>query len=249
MWSVGPNLAETLFDAGLRKATVQQFQASYDQTVANYRQTVLTAFQQVEDNLAAMRILSETVEQQDAAVRSAERGLREATVRYSAGLDPWLNVLNAQTLLLASRQTAVNYCSQRMIASVQLIKALAAAGTDRARFAENTAAPLKNRVGVVSPGASRSQTTPGGSPAAGQKPGPTIVCGGFWVWLRVNPAQPDRRRHAIERQHIRRRPVIHLVLLAIRRTASKLRTIISSSRVFTRSSFQKKPCRSCTHSK
>jgi NodT family efflux transporter outer membrane factor (OMF) lipoprotein len=124
VWSVGPNLAETLFDAGLRKATVQQFQASYDQTVANYRQTVLTAFQQVEDNLAAMRILSETVEQQDAAVRSAERGLREATVRYSAGLDPWLNVLNAQTLLLASRQTAVNYCSQRMIASVQLIKAL-----------------------------------------------------------------------------------------------------------------------------
>ena len=67
-WSVGPALSETLFDAGLRKATVQQFQALYDQSVANYRQTVLTAFQQVEDNLAALRILSTEIQQQDAAI-------------------------------------------------------------------------------------------------------------------------------------------------------------------------------------
>ena len=67
-WSVGPSLAETIFDAGLRRATVQQFQANYDQTVANYRQTVLTAFQQVEDNLASLRILSQAIDQQNAAV-------------------------------------------------------------------------------------------------------------------------------------------------------------------------------------
>ena len=123
-WSVGPSLAETIFDAGLRKATVQQFQATYDQTVANYRQTVLTAFQQVEDNLAAVRILSQDIQQQDAAVQSARRSLQEATVRYEAGLDPYLNVIAAQTVVLNDQQTAVNFRMQQMVASVQLIKAL-----------------------------------------------------------------------------------------------------------------------------
>ena len=105
-WSVGPSLAETIFDAGLRKATVQQYRAAYDQTVANYQQTVLTAFQQVEDNLAALRILSQDIEQQDAAVEAASRSLQEATVRYKAGLDPYLNVIAAQTVLLNDEQTA-----------------------------------------------------------------------------------------------------------------------------------------------
>jgi len=123
-WSVGPTLAETIFDAGLRKATVQQFQASYDQTVANYRQATLTAFQEVEDNLAALRILSQDIQQQDAAVQSAQRSLQEATVRYRAGIDPYLNVLTAQTVLLSDQQTAVNFRMQQMVASVQLIKAL-----------------------------------------------------------------------------------------------------------------------------
>src|ERR1700686_2731621 len=85
VWSAGPTLAETLFDAGLRRATVQQFQAAFDLAVANYRQTVLTAFQQVEDNLAALRILSQEIRQQDAAVRSAQRNLQSATQRYQAG--------------------------------------------------------------------------------------------------------------------------------------------------------------------
>jgi len=123
-WSVGPSLAETIFDAGLRRATVQQFQATYDQTVANYRQTVLTAFQQVEDNLAAVRILSLDIEQQDAAVQSAQRSLQEATVRYQAGIDPYLNVITAQTIALNDQQTALNFRMQQMVASVQLIKAL-----------------------------------------------------------------------------------------------------------------------------
>ena len=121
---MGPSLAETIFDAGLRKATVQQYRATYDQTVANYRQTALTAFQQVEDNLAALRILSQDIDQQDAAVQAAARSLQEAEVRYKAGLDPYLNVITAQTVLLTDQQTAVNFRMQQMVASVQLIKAL-----------------------------------------------------------------------------------------------------------------------------
>ncbi len=124
IWSVGPSLAETLFDAGLRKATVQQYQATYDQTVANYRETVLTAFQQVEDNLAALRILTQVIEQQDSAIESAGRSLQEAEVRYKAGLDPYLNVITAQTVLLTDQQAAVTFRMQRIVASVQLIKAL-----------------------------------------------------------------------------------------------------------------------------
>ena len=123
-WSVGPSLAETIFDAGLRKATVQQYRATYDQTVANYQQTALTAFQQVEDNLAALRILSQDIDQQDAAVQAAARSLQEAEVRYKAGLDPYLNVITAQTVLLTDQQAAVNFRMQQMVASVQLIKAL-----------------------------------------------------------------------------------------------------------------------------
>ena len=124
VWSVGPSLAETLFDAGLRRATVEQYQAAYDQAVANYRQTVLAAFEQVEDNLAALRILSQAIAQQDAAIQSAARSLREATVRYRAGIDPYLNVIAAQTVLLADQQTDVNLETQRMVAKVQLIRAL-----------------------------------------------------------------------------------------------------------------------------
>jgi NodT family efflux transporter outer membrane factor (OMF) lipoprotein len=124
IWSVGPGLAQTIFDGGLRKATVQQFQASYDQTVATYRETVLTAFQQVEDNLASLRILAQVIEQQDGAIESAGRSLEEAEVRYNAGLDPYLNVIAAQTVLLNDQETAVNFRMQRMLASVQLIKAL-----------------------------------------------------------------------------------------------------------------------------
>lgn len=124
LWSVGPSVAETIFDAGLRRATVRQYRAQYDESVANYRQTVLTAFQQVEDNLAALRILSQSIGQQDAAVEAASRSLREATIRYQAGVDPYLNVIVAQTTLLNDQQAAINFRAQEMVASVQLIKAL-----------------------------------------------------------------------------------------------------------------------------
>jgi len=132
-WSAGPALAETLFDAGLRRATVQQSRAFYDRNVANYRQTVLTAFQQVEDNLAALRILSREIRQKDTAVNSAERNLESATQRYQAGIDPYLNVITAQTTLLTNQQTAVNLRRDQMTASVQLIEALGG-GRDAAQL-------------------------------------------------------------------------------------------------------------------
>jgi NodT family efflux transporter outer membrane factor (OMF) lipoprotein len=123
-FSVGPSLAETLFDGGARRATLQQAQANYDQTVATYRQTVLTAFQQVEDNLAALRILSQEVQQQDTAVKSSEKNLSLASQRYKVGIDPYLNVITAQATLLANQRTALNLRMEQMTASVQLIEAL-----------------------------------------------------------------------------------------------------------------------------
>jgi NodT family efflux transporter outer membrane factor (OMF) lipoprotein len=132
-WSVGPALAETLFDAGLRKATVAQFQANYDATVATYRGTVLSAFQQVEDNLASLRVLSQEIAQQDAAVAAAQKFLDIATDRYKLGLDPYLDVLTAQTTLLSNQQTAVQLRLQQVSASVQLIEALGG-GWDRSQL-------------------------------------------------------------------------------------------------------------------
>jgi len=123
-FSIGPAAAETLFDAGLRRATVMQFRAQYDETVANYRQAVLTAFQQVEDNLASLRVLSVEIQHQDAAVKSAERNLALATDRYKLGLDPYLNVITAQTSLLSNQEAAVTLRIQQMTASNGLIEAL-----------------------------------------------------------------------------------------------------------------------------
>ena len=135
-WSVGPSLAETLFDAGLRRATVQQYEAAYQQTVANYRQTVLTAFQQVEDNLAALRILSTQVQQQDAAIKASARYLAIATDRYRLGLDPYLDVITAQTVLLSNQQTAATLRMQQLTDSVQLIEALGG-GWDASQLPSN----------------------------------------------------------------------------------------------------------------
>jgi NodT family efflux transporter outer membrane factor (OMF) lipoprotein len=123
-WSVGAGLAQSIFDAGLRRATVQQFRAAYDNTVATYRQTVLTAFQQVEDDLATLKTLAHQIAQQETAVKSSERYLDLATVRYTSGVDSYLNVITAQTTLLVNRQTLVNLRIQQMTASVQLVEAV-----------------------------------------------------------------------------------------------------------------------------
>ena len=103
---------------------MEQYRAQYDESVANYRETVLTAFQQVEDNLASLRILSVEIQQQNAAVTSAERNLSLATDRYKLGIDPYLNVITAQTTLLGAQQTAVNLHIQQMTSSVSLVEAL-----------------------------------------------------------------------------------------------------------------------------
>jgi NodT family efflux transporter outer membrane factor (OMF) lipoprotein len=124
VWSVGAGLTETIFDAGLRKATVEQYRATYEGTVATYRQTVLTAFQQVEDDLASLRILSRQIQQQDTAVKAAERYLNLAMHRYKLGIDSYLNVIVAQATYLSNRQTLVNLRAQQMAASVQLVEAI-----------------------------------------------------------------------------------------------------------------------------
>jgi NodT family efflux transporter outer membrane factor (OMF) lipoprotein len=132
-WSIGPSLSETIFDAGLRRATVLQYEATYNADIASYRQTVLAAFQQVEDNLAAVRILSKQIQEQQAAELSAERYLELAKARYYTGVDTYLNVLVAQTTLLSSQQTLASLRIQVMTDSVQLIEALGG-GWDRSQL-------------------------------------------------------------------------------------------------------------------
>jgi len=154
VWSVGPSLTETIFDAGLRRATVQQLQAAYDSTVANYRNTVLTAFQQVEDNISELRILSVELGQQDTAVNSANRNLQLATDRYRLGIDPYLNVITAQTTLLSNQQTDLNLRILQMTTSVQLVKALGGGW---------------NVTQVPAPAQLISKTLPSPQPASNQK--------------------------------------------------------------------------------
>ena len=123
-WSVGSSASEIIFDAGLRKATVAQYTATYNADVANYRETVLTAFQQVEDYVATLRVTSQQIQQEDTAVKSAQRYLDIATTRYETGLDPYLNVVSAQTTLLNDQQTQVTLRMSEMTAAVQLVQAL-----------------------------------------------------------------------------------------------------------------------------
>jgi NodT family efflux transporter outer membrane factor (OMF) lipoprotein len=123
-WSVGPQLAETLFDAGRRRAQVDLAQAAYDATVANYRQTVLTSFQQVEDNLAALRVLANEARAENEAVQAAERSLAISTYQYKAGTVSYLQVITSQTIALQDEVSAVNILTRRMVASVLLIEAL-----------------------------------------------------------------------------------------------------------------------------
>jgi outer membrane protein TolC len=121
---VGPQLAETLYDAGRRRATVGQTLAAYDATVANYRQTVLTAFQQVEDNLAALRVLEKEAQAEDEAVKAAQNSLDISTYQYKAGTVNYLTVITEQAILLQDQVQALNILTRRMSASVLLVEAL-----------------------------------------------------------------------------------------------------------------------------
>jgi NodT family efflux transporter outer membrane factor (OMF) lipoprotein len=123
-WSLGASASQTIFDGGLRRATVAQYAALYRADVAAYRQTVLTAFQQVEDSLATLRITSQQVGRQEAAVDAATRYLRIATARYETGLAPYLDVVTAQGVLLTDQQTLVTLRVTEVTAAVQLVQAL-----------------------------------------------------------------------------------------------------------------------------
>jgi len=123
-WSIGATLVQTIFDAGRRKSTVEGTEANYDLTVANYRQTVLTAFQQVEDNLAALRILAQEQRQQNLATTAAQRSLDLTFNRYRGGITTYIDVIVAQNALLANQRAEIIVRTTRMTSSVLLIKAL-----------------------------------------------------------------------------------------------------------------------------
>jgi len=123
-WSLGPSASQLLWDNGRRRGITEEAQASYDVTVANYRQSVLSAFENVEDNLSALRYLEQESREQDAAVGYAERSLQLAQNRYQGGITTYLEVITAQAVALNNERTAVGLQIRRMTASVALIQAL-----------------------------------------------------------------------------------------------------------------------------
>ncbi len=123
-WAVGPTFSETLFDNGRRRAVVRITAADYEETVANYRQTTLTAFQQVEDNLAALRILATEAQQQHQTTQAAEQSLSLFNIRYQGGVDTFLQVVTSQTAALSNQRNDIDILRRRLDASVLLIKAL-----------------------------------------------------------------------------------------------------------------------------
>lgn len=124
LWAVGPTLSETLFDAGRRRSASEQALAAYDETVANYRQTSLTAFQQVEDNLTALRVLNTEATHQRQATKSAQGAQQIFNNRYVGGIDTYLQVVTAQTTALINERNDIDIMRRQMDASVLLIKAL-----------------------------------------------------------------------------------------------------------------------------
>ncbi len=124
VWSLGASLSQTLFDAGLRSAQVEQARATYDQYVAAYRQTVLAAFQQVEDELATLRILAQQTGVEDEVVKSAQEAARLTLNQYKAGTVPYSSVVTAQATELQTEETAINVIETRLVASATLVEAV-----------------------------------------------------------------------------------------------------------------------------
>jgi len=135
-WSIGPALAQSIFDAGLRRAQTEQAIAAYDATVAQYRQAVLAGFQEVEDNLAALRILGEEAEVQESAVRAARESVLLTTNQYKAGIVSYINVVTVQTTQLSNERTAMGILGRRLVAAVTLVKAVGG-GWSAAEIADN----------------------------------------------------------------------------------------------------------------
>ena len=166
-WTVGPQLAATLFDGGLRHAQTQAARAAYDQQVATYRQTVLGAFQQVEDALASQRILAQEIVVEREAVASARQALAIVTNEYKAGTVGYVNVLTAQTTAFSAEQKLATLAGQRMVSSVGLVKALGG-GWSAAQMAREDggvkAPPASAAAAVAAPAAAAAAAAP--TPAA-----------------------------------------------------------------------------------
>jgi NodT family efflux transporter outer membrane factor (OMF) lipoprotein len=124
LWSLGGQAAQTIFDGGVRRGTNEQARAAYDKSVSDYRGTILTAFQEVEDNLAALRILEDEANKEDGAVAAAQHSVNLSVTRYKGGVTNYLEVTTAESQSLADQVTAVTIRTRRMTASVNLIKAL-----------------------------------------------------------------------------------------------------------------------------
>jgi len=123
-WAVGQSATQIIFDGGLRRSTMKQFTAQYNADAAAYKQTVLIAFQQVEDFIATLRTTSDQITREDLGIEAAQRNLKISTARYETGLDPYLNVMAAELILLNNQLTEINLRVSEMTAAVQLIQAL-----------------------------------------------------------------------------------------------------------------------------
>jgi len=130
VWAVGPQLAETIIDGGLRRAEVAQARAAYEANIANYRQTVLSGFEQVEDQIVTLRVLERQAVVEDAAVAAAKEAEKLTLNQYKAGTVPYSSVITAQTTRLSSEETALSVLSSRLQASIALIEALGGGWTE-----------------------------------------------------------------------------------------------------------------------
>ena len=140
-WSIGPSAAQTIFDGGLYRAQLHQYEAIYNADLATYRQTVLTAFQQVEDAMAGTRVYSQQILRQQEAVKSSQEFLDLEMQRYNSGVDPYVDVVTAQTSLLGNQVTLNSLQVEEMLSAVQLVQALGG-GWDRSQL------PTPARVGA-----------------------------------------------------------------------------------------------------
>jgi NodT family efflux transporter outer membrane factor (OMF) lipoprotein len=182
--TAGASAIETVFDAGRRRAVSGEARAAYDQSVANYRETVLSAFQEVEDNLAALRLLEDEAKTQDAAVASAQRSLQLSSNRYKGGVATYLEVITAQSTALSDQRVAVEIAGRRMTASVSLIKALGGGWkAGNLPLVQKDARPAANNTRPFSPQRTQRNTDEPGVPSVT----PCALCG-----LRYFPAFEPR---------------------------------------------------------